>query len=126
MDNRPNQLLQRRCAKRRILHLQLHRRITTISLVCIYCFPGVQVALELTEEKGVMFFAEAAHEFETHNEEGNGNAGGGEHAARGDVPGFCEETGVYCVPIPEHLEMLVGGKCGAGWDERWFCMCCWP
>jgi len=50
------------------------------------------VSLELAKHYRVVLFAETSHEFEGDDEKGNTDAGYGEHAVRGDVPGAGEEA----------------------------------
>lgn len=50
------------------------------------------MSLELSKHGGIVFFAEASHEFERDDEQGDADAGYGEHAVGGDMPGAGEEA----------------------------------
>lgn len=50
------------------------------------------MSLELAKHYRVVLFGETSHEFEGDDEKGNTDAGYGEHAVRGDVPGAGEEA----------------------------------
>lgn len=63
---------------------------------------------KVTDDPLVVFFGQPAQELEHDDHQHDADAGGGEGAARGDLPGLVEEAGIDGVPVPEHL---VGINC---------------
>lgn len=57
----------------------------------------------LLDDVAIVFFGRAPQEFEEDDEEDYSDAGAGEHGFGAYVPGLCDETCVYNVPIPQHL-----------------------
>lgn len=131
VQRRPHRLLDQRRPHRRVLHLARLagwpgecglQTTTTGAVVGVRgggrCGGGLggfgrqdevlRAETRAADNEGVVFAADAPEELQTEDEANDADAGAGEHPARGDVPGFGEEAGVYGVPVPKHGNLAAG------------------
>lgn len=69
---------------------------------------GGCTTVELSIQGRIVLLAQAAEEFDGHDEEDDADAGASEHALGPDVPLLRDEAGVDGVPIPQHRNLARG------------------
>ena len=88
------------------------RRSATALVLVVRDSEDNAVLSVLAHEKAIVLFDGAAEKLEKDAEEDDADAGAGEHALAGDVPGGGDKACVDGVPVPKHLAMFV--------SFRWF------